>query len=280
MRCIALFILLSAKSTSLDAQFGGPRPTASAFEVVAGNVLAGGITAAVRAVATRQDPLRAFAIGAFGGGVHLVGKNLAVESGPVRAWIGTAISGTGISMIANGSRGLKMFDEVDIPILVTRLRLRPRDRDKIHFAVNAFETGTLITAFFTRGAAFDLNRSLSTGTAVFVTRNRRIVINEAQWGGFAAIASPVVFLDTTIGDPERTLRHEVVHAHQHWFMQDAWGRPVDEFLRRRLPGFRFIPRWIDLGIAAPAIAVLEQLPPGKSGLKVLIEAEAERLERR
>jgi hypothetical protein len=145
--------------------------------------------------------------------------------------------------------------------------------------LNGFETAVLISAAFTTGLEIDWTRTVASGTAVFVTRDMRIVNAEGEEFGGIALA-PVVVIGAFARDPARTMRHEVVHVQQHWFMQEAWGRPIEDVLRPKLPGARFIPRWFELGIAVPALSAVERWLPGRSGLQALLEAEAERLERR
>lgn len=183
-------------------------------------------------------------------------------------------------MIVNAGRGVSPFDELSVPIASARLRFTPRAGRKVRVVLNGYETAVLISAAFTTGLEIDWSRTAASGTTVFVTRpDLRIVgANEEEVGGLAS--SSVVLISAFALDPARTLRHEVVHVQQHWFMQDAWGRPIEDLLRPKLPGARFIPRWLEFGIAVPALLAMEEGLPGRSGLLALREAEAERLERR
>ena len=69
-----------------------PARGATTAEVIGGNILIGGVIAATRALFTDADPVRAFALGALGGGIHVAGKNLAVEPGVAKAWAGHIVA--------------------------------------------------------------------------------------------------------------------------------------------------------------------------------------------
>lgn len=253
--------------------------TATSAEVLGGNVLLGGVTAATRALLSRKDPFKAFGVGALGGVVFLAGKDLAVEGGALRGWAGLAVASAGRSMISNAGRGASPFDELSVPIVATRVRFTPRNTDKVRIAVNGFESAVLIGAAFTRGLEIDWPRTASSGAAVFGTRDLRLVgADGEEFDGWAW--APVVVIGAFARDPSRTMRHEVIHVQQDWFMQEAWGRPIEDYSRSRMPGARFIPRWLELGVAAPALHLLEGWLPGRSGIRALQEAEAYRLERR
>jgi hypothetical protein len=253
------------------------RRAATPAEVLGGNILVGGLTAATRALLSSKNPFKAFGVGALGGAVHLAGKNIAVEPGTLRGWLGLAIAGAGASMVSNGGRGVNAFEEVSIPVMAARIRLTPRGANKVRLAINGFEAATLINAAFTDELRIDWSRSASNGVVVFIT-DQRIVFDGGEFAGVAE--APVVIVGASATDTSRIVRHELVHVHQDWFLQEVWGRPVEDLIRRRLPGARFIPRWLELGAAVPAFLTLEKALPGRSGLRGVTEAEAERLERR
>lgn len=268
--------------------FGSPAETAAQFlprerraatpaELLGGNVLLGGVTAATRAMLDGRNPFKAFGIGALGGAIHLAGKNLTLEPGAPKNWLGLALAGTGTSMIANAGRGVSPFEELSLPVAAARIRVTPRSSDKVRFVLNVYESAVLIDAAFTEGLRIDWNRTAASGAAVFTT-DLRIMLEGEEFAGIARAA--VVVVGAAASDTSRTVRHEVVHVHQNWFLQDAWGRPIEDLLRRKVPGARFIPRWLELGGAAPGLFALEAWLPGRSGLRAIKEAEAERLERR
>jgi hypothetical protein len=272
---VALLTLISSSGTA-SAQF--PREkSATAAEVVAGNVLIGGFTAATRAIIGGKDPWKAFSVGALGGAVHVGGKYLAVEPGAINGWLGLAVAGTGTSIVSNAGRGVAPLTEMSIPVASARLRITPGERRKLRFVVNGYETALIASAAFTKGLAIDWTRTLSSGAVVFETRGFRLESDGRNALGLAW--GPVVLLDPIALDRDRTARHEIVHVHQHWFVAEAWARPLEESLRKRIPGARFVPSWLELGFESAAWYLDERLF-GPAGLSKIIEREADRLEKR
>ena len=246
--------------------------------MIGGNVLLGGLMAAGHALFTGADPLRAFAIGAVGGGIYLAGKNLAVEPGAAKARAGLMLASTGTAVVANAGRGVHPLREVSLPLGSARLRITPYDARKVSFALNLLETAVIIGHSVTDAVEIDWNRSLATGSVVFFAQEKRILLDGEEYGGFAV--APTVLISTFVPDTASTIRHEVVHVHQQWFLQESLGRPIEDALRKRLPFARYVPGWLELGLAAPALLAFENWASRGKGMKRILEAEAERLQRR
>lgn len=273
--------LVVATAAALPAQQGyhlSVRRPATTAEVIGGNALVGGLTAAAQAMLRGNDPFRAFGIGVLGGAVYLFGKNLAVEPGAAKAWMGLALAGTGTSIVANAGRGVGPFQEMTIPIAAARVRIVPRDSHKVRLTVNAYESGLFVRALLRSGIDIEWGRSAASGTGVFLTRERRIIVDDSEVSGVAT--GPVVTISAFAFDASRVLRHELVHAHQHWFAAETWGRPIEDVLRSKIPGARRLPAWMDVGIVAPALIGLEQWLTNGTGARRLLQAEADLLERR
>lgn len=234
--------------------------------------------AAGHALFTGADPLRAFAIGAVGGGVHLAGKNLAVEPGAAKAWAGLMLASTGTAVVANAGRGVNPLREVNLPLASMRLRITPFDERKVSFALNLLETAVIIGHSVTDAVEIDWNRSLATGSVVFFAQEKRIFLEGEEYGGFAV--APTVLISTFVRDSARMIRHEVVHVHQQWFLQETLGRPIEDALRERLKFGRYVPKWLEIGLVAPGLLAFEHWATRGKGMKRVQEAEATRLERR
>jgi hypothetical protein len=109
-----------------------------------------------------------------------------------------------------------------------------------------------------------------------VTRHRDLVVSGDTVSGVTYGATPVV--STFARSRGRSARHELVHVEQNRFMQETWGRPLEGWLRQRTPGLRRIPTWVELGVAAPAVAAVETAAYGSNGpLARAKEAEAKGL---
>jgi hypothetical protein len=238
------------------------------------NVLIGGVTAATRAWLEGHDPARAFAYGAIGGAVHFGAKLI----GPGAALVGPAVGATGTSIVVNAGRGVSPFDELYLPVGPVRLRFTPRAPRKVRVAFHAHNAVVLAGNLARDGLVMDWARTGSSGTFVLRSDNRHIVSGGREVEGLAN-ASVIVMSDFA-ADPDQTERHEVVHVHQYWFIDEAVGRPIEEYLRRAIPGARRIPRWLELGVVPPALAIIERSLFGRDGpVYRLIESEAEMLSR-
>lgn len=268
---------LTCCSTAATAQFSEP-PEPRAVGVTAAfgcNVLLGGLTAATRALIEGHDPARAFAIGAIGGAVHFGAKLI----GPGTSLAGVAIGATGTAIVVNAGRGVSPLDELYLPVGPLRLRVTPRESRKLRVAVNATDAVVLTRNLMRPGLVMDWGRTASSGTVVLLTENRRIRFTDREVQGLAAGSTIVISAYST--DPAWTTRHELTHVHQNFFLEEAWGRPAEDYLRRRVPVARRLPRWLELGVVSSALSMLEQGVFGRDGpMRRLKESEADMLARR
>ena len=87
---------------------------------------------------------------------------------------------------------------------------------------------------------------------------------------------PIAVYANVADDPMRTVAHEAVHVHQHWYSQAVWGADAERALRRtKVLGW--LPRWIDPGIGGPALVRLERALLGGEGYTAFREFEAGQL---
>lgn len=256
----------------------GRRPATTAT-VLAGNMLIAGLTATTRALLEGKDARKAFIVGLVGGAVHVSGKFVGTGRTPPSALAGSMISAVGTAIVSNGGAGKHPLDELHIPVAMLRVRLTPSATDKVRIAVNAFETAVLARHLARDGLVIDWRRSASIGTFVFNTRNKDIILNGQRVGGVTTAS--VVVVSEFARDPARTMRHEAVHVQQQWFMQEAWGRPAEELLRKRIPKGKWVPRWLEPGVLVPIFSGGEDVVFGNNGpLTRLMQAEADMFERR
>jgi len=248
--------------------------------VLGGNVLLGGLTAATRAFVSGRDPARAFALGAFGGAVHFAGKYVGPLSGFPGGVAGVALSSTGNAIVSNAGRGAGLLDELYVPVGPLRVRFAPRESRKVRLAVNAYEAGVFARNLARGGMALDWEESASSGTFVFVARRRYIRMPDGDVVQGVADASTIV-ISSLSPDRSRIARHEFVHVQQYWFLDETLGRPIEGYLRARVPGGRYVPRWLELGVVPPALGALDAAIWGSEGpVYRLAQSEAEMLERR
>lgn len=243
------------------------------------NALIGGAVATTRAFFGDRDPAKAFALGTIGGTVHFAGKLVASRT-PSLGIAGVAISSTGTSIVANAARGVRLLEELTLPIGFARVRAAPYNRWRVRVAMNAYEAFVAAGAFRQRGLRFDARRSATSGVLVFMTDRHRIEFDGQPAHGVAN--GSVIAISAFAEDRERTARHELAHVQQHWFAQELLDRPAQAYLRNKVSfARRLIPEWLELGIATPALRSLDWAIAGRRGpVHQLVEHEAEILARR
>lgn len=223
--------------------------------VLGANMLIGGTTAAVHAMLAKRNPARAFAVGAVGGAVHVAGKRFVAQRGAASNVAGFGLASIGSAVVANAGSGVNPLAELFVPLGPLRARVHLARRPRVSVTVNLYEAAVAVQGFARPGLAIDWSRSASAGAFVFVTDDRYIVSRGDTADG--AATGSVVVLSAFAGDAGHTLRHEAVHVHQHWFMQETWGRPAERWLRSSLPGMKRLPRWMELGLVPPLYNAVE-----------------------
>jgi hypothetical protein len=272
----AVLICCATTATATAQELRQSQPRAVGVTAAFGvNVLLGGLTAATRAWIEGHNPARAFAIGAIGGAVHFSAKLV----GPGASIVGPALGATGTSIVVNAGRGVGPLDELYVPVGPLRLRFAPRGPRDVRVAVNAHDAIVLVQGLAREGLVMDWGRTASSGTFVLRTENRQLWSNDQEVGGVAL--GSVIVLSDFYADPPEILDHEVVHAHQYWFADEAIGRPLEGYLRKRIPLVRRLPHWLELGLVTYSFAVAEVLIFGRDGpAHRLVESEAYMLTRR
>jgi hypothetical protein len=259
-------------STAASTQFPPPSQprdvgVTAAFGV---NVLLGGLTAAARALIERHDPVRAFAIGAVGGAVHFGAKVM----GPGTSLAGIAVSATGTAIIVNAGRGVSPLHELYVPIGPVRVRVTPRASRKVRVALHAYDAVVLAHNLARSGLLMDWGRTGSSGAFVLRTDNKHLWDDDRELNGLAL--GSLIIMSAFSTDPPLTAHHELIHVHQYMFLDEAIGRPIEEYLRRRIPLARRLPRWLELGVIPPALGAMEYWIFGRNGpVYRLVESEAE-----
>jgi hypothetical protein len=138
-----------------------------------------------------------------------------------------------------------------------------------------YNAAVLASNLTRNGLVMDWGRSGASGTFVLRTDNKRMFHGGREVGG-VAVGSLIVLSDFALVGETTIEHHELIHVQQYMFLDEAIGRPIEEYLRRRVPGARWIPRWIELGVVPLAMAGLDQAIFGAdSPFYRLIESEAE-----
>lgn len=234
---IALGLALLLPRTAEAQQHSHPQPTWAIDLGVAGaNIVAGGVTAALTAAIRGHDLPEAFLKGAAGGGAVFVGKRVAVERFAGAGLLGREIAGLGSSMAANAGAGRSWLDEVWLPLGPAWIQVRPKARFRTR--VNLSDVGTIVWAATRSELHFDLERSISNGSTVFMAPRHRIESGSSPVGGL--VLGGVVLLGNSAGDVEIIQRHENVHVIQHDYLLHSMVRPLERWgwariTRRNIP---------------------------------------------
>lgn len=241
--------------------------------VVAGNAVLGGLTAAAHAAIARKPIGRALVTGALGGLAHGAGKAMSSRGGVAAM----AFGAVGTSVVANAGRGAPAFDEVVLPFGPARLRVQPRAARPLGFAINGYET--VLLAHRAMQPATRIDWALSRRAGTIVLRTARALPAPAGRRAAALTAGSTITLSDLASNPAQSYVHERIHVQQEWFLQETWGRPMEDALRQRAPLLRRLPRWLELGIVPPALLAAEGSTLGRDGpLRFTREWEAEALE--
>jgi hypothetical protein len=273
--------MLCAANASAYAQGFGDheeRISTTPASALAWNALIGGATSATRAWFGHRDVSKAFMTGVFGGAVHYSGKWVASRSPAFpNGLAGLAISSTGTSIVSNAGAGIRPLDELLYPVGPFRIRSNAGNWSRPHFEVNAFEAAIVARNLARPGLTIDWTRSASSAGLIFLAPDKYIVAGDESVAGVAQ--GPVAIISGFAQNPDQTTRHEVVHLHQHWFVQDAWGRPIEAELRQRVKPLRRVPRWLQFGVLSPALILLDDALLRGALRKGAVEPEADLLER-
>lgn len=283
VRVSALLILLFPSVLSavqVPPANGEDDRLASGFAVLSANAVVGGATAGFRALLEGKNIPRAFARGTLGGALGYAGKRVAVLDWGAAPITGRMIATVGNSIILQAGETGSILDSVRVPVGPLRLGFSRERGFRPSISVVASDLALLIQAFTKSDLHFDWNRSLSAATPVFLVRPGRLARDGERIGGLTAWK--LVLLDDLVpGNPDRVFPHEVVHVLQHDFIEAAWDRPIEDWIRRHAPGARIVPRWLNFDMVALLLIELDDVLNDNNGvLRRLREAEAEWFEHR
>lgn len=264
-----------------DPQLVASKETSVVVPLV-GNMLIGGLTSVTHALLARKSIGRAFSFGAVGGAVHFGGKLIGSSGRSFSNGLpGLLVGGLGISVVANAGYGKGPFEEVYLPVGPIHVRVKPDASPRIRLTISGYDALVLGRNLLRDGIDIDWARSAGSGTFVFVTENKLITTTSGDTLNGVASASSVV-LSAFTKDLSRTLKHEMIHVQQYHFVEETWGQPIENSLRKRIVFAKRLPSWLEVGVATPIILKLDgRLARHEKGLlRRLQEAEAEWFERR
>lgn len=237
----------SAQHTEVPRRVGDP-------QVLAVNVLLGGLTAASWRAATHQSIWRGFARGAAAGAGVYLGKKLIGTGEPAGWWAGRQVAALASSEVVNAAKTLPFLETAVMPLGPIRIHI-DRAKRSVSPRIDLLSSVSTIVIAARHDSRFAWRESLSTGAPVFL---RPEVSN--QVGNYAA---GVVSLSELVPDgefpPLETKRvvisHEMVHAAQYDFFFTVWSDALQQALARKLPVANGISRFVDLNFLLPVEVV-------------------------
>lgn len=213
------------------------------FNYMAGNALLDGLTAGLFQLFAEDGSFAdGFAKGALGGTTAYVGKVVSVQRFAGAGLLGREVGAIGTSITRNARIGQGMLDELVLPVGPARLYWN-RSEGRVTFRPDLTALYWVAYGAFDSNLEIDWGRSLSAGTAVFLTAE----------AGFSDVNATVrggnIFLDRTLREIDRTFAHERVHVVQLDNAFGAWGEPLEDWLfgMAGRPG-RWLLRYTDIGI--------------------------------
>jgi hypothetical protein len=248
--------------------------------VLAANVVLGASTAVVRALVERRNVWRAATYGALGGAVHFTGKVAGAGRMPGSALAGVAVASLGTSIVANAGRGAAPLSELYLPVGPLHLHVRGGTPSKVRLTVNAFDVALLASIALHDGARVDWRATAAHGTFVFEARDHWLRLGRTDAEGVSM--GSTILISALTADRAQLLRHEATHVMQHHFLNEAWGRPLEDGMRARVNALRWLPSWIELGVVDGAILGAQYAldPKSRGPLGRLAESEADWFMRR
>lgn len=241
------------------------------------NVVLGALTGGITSYLRGGSFSRGFTRGALGGGVAYMGKRVSASRFDGAGLLGRQIVAVGASMIRNSSLEVGLLDSLVVPIGPLRAYVAPYDLRHSALRLDLHEASWWAYALTEERLDLDWGRTLSSGTAVFVTnstiRQGGRPVNGVTTGGM------VVLSRRSSSDIEDVLTHERVHVAQIDFLKVAVGYPLEMWARESV-GLGSLRLADHLRIGLAHVLVRYPLSGVWGDSRDLFEVEAEFLEAR
>jgi hypothetical protein len=221
--------------------------TSARVSDVAVNAAIGGVVAGVRSLLRGGSVLRPVALGALGGGVQGVGRQVAASRISGSGFVGRELSAVGISLAYWGATDSLL---ILAPVGPVMLEVRPGAAQSFRARVSLFDVATLARSLADHESSFDLESSFTSGVPTFRRPRARMPLG-AQEGGFAQVSTIFLAREEPSGFRRVTVRHESVHVLQWDALSQLVVLPIERSLVSRVPGGAWLERYVDVGALAP-----------------------------
>lgn len=258
--CITHLIARPLSSQSANE----PRPSSTTLtRVFAANIGIGALIAAVGAVTSRHSVGRAAVRGTIGGAVAYSGKAIVGRNLASTVLLGREIAAVGASIVENAGRGKGVLDRVVLPYGPLRAYIFLKPRVSVRVKLDLISSVVAIKDFRDSQLAFDMRRSATTGTGVFLVDSAApgVTLGGSHIGNVIEIRSVTPFINASSTTVRRIIGHELVHVSQFDFTFLTLAEPVESVIVPMVPGGKWIHTYVDLGINVPFWSVANSLIP-------------------
>jgi len=204
---------------------------------------------------------RAVAQGAIGGALVFAGKVAVARNSDYANLLGRELAAVGSSGIQNAAAGRGFIDHLSLPWGPVRFHIDRLPRTKVSLKLDLAGSVATIIALVDNDLAFDVERSLINGVAVFEVDSaiRSGSLGGSYFGGVVKFRSRTRYETAAPSTTRRTIGHELVHVVQSDFQFNALAEPAETYALGMFSVGRVIHRYVDLGLNVPLASALNSL---------------------
>ena len=252
-----------------SAQAGTPSRWPEQAGLLSANVLLSGVTAGLVQTARGGSFSDGFTRGAAGGVGVYAGKRIAAARWRGAGLLGRQVASVGSSVVWNAGAGRPSLEQVALPVGPVRFYLRTSGPGaRVRARVDAVALASTAYAASRPELRWDPGRSLSDGVMVFRAPEHDFrLAGEDAW----ALAYPGTIIigagPQHAGQVGQVAAHERVHVVQADQVFLALGRPLQDAAASRSGAARWLSRWVDVDVSAPALTGAAWLMGTTSGTR-------------
>ncbi|MGH7501039.1 MAG: hypothetical protein ACREL7_04705 [Longimicrobiales bacterium] len=217
-------------------RFSAPRWSGELASLGA-NALIGGLTSGLKREFGDGNFSDGFLRGAFGGAITYVGKRVAAERFDGAGLLGRPVAAVGSSVARNAALGLPAFHHITLPLGPVWLEIRRDPDSRLAARLDPAALAWIVYGIVESELDFDAAETLSSGSAVFRTREKLLSLGDDSVHAAGLVNAGVMFLaDVAAFGPERRRRaeaHERVHVLQEDQFAILWTAPAGAWAMRQ-----------------------------------------------
>jgi hypothetical protein len=220
---------------------------------VSSNALLGGLTAGVLQKLDGGDFRDGFTRGALGGAVAYAGRRVSAETFYGAGLLGRQVSAVGASVVRNAGDGRPSLERLVVPLGPARLYVDRSDGLRVQPRIALRDLVWTMTFILRSETEFDASASLSAGAPVFTSPLRSFVSGDGEEVDGVHSGGVIGLSDVSDEKRRSAFAHERVHVLQNDFALLVWSDPIERRLLDRPEWGRAVTRYVELGVAFPAV---------------------------